>query len=59
MSNLEVADIRDFVKGQEDCRDGKPHASGSDAYNRGYEYEYWCQQRHDAKSVYQDEEMRL
>ena len=35
----------DFLQGQRDCRDGIPHKSGSDAYNRGYAAEYASEQQ--------------
>ena len=31
---------REFLEGQRDCRDGRPHAGGSDAYYRGYSTQY-------------------
>ena len=31
---------REFLKGQRDCRDGRPHAGGTDAYCRGYSAQY-------------------
>lgn len=34
----------DFIKGQQDCREGIPHTAGSDAYNRGYATQYESEQ---------------
>ena len=31
---------REFLQGQRDCRDGRPHTGGSDAYYRGYATQY-------------------
>jgi len=31
----------DFIQGQRDCRDGKPHESGKpEAYDQGYNFQY-------------------
>ena len=34
----------DFLRGQKDCKAGKPHKSGSDDYNRGYATQYELEQ---------------
>lgn len=34
----------DFIKGQQDCREGIPHTAGTDAYNRGYATQYEAEQ---------------
>lgn len=34
----------DFLRGQRDCRDGKPHRDQGDAYNRGYAAQYELEQ---------------
>ena len=30
----------DFLRGQRDCMEGKPHKDGSEDYNRGYAAQY-------------------
>lgn len=41
----------DFMRGQDDCAKGKPHADGQgEAYDRGYNAEYQHQQNMDALS---------
>lgn len=39
-----MSEVLDFIKGQEDCKNGVEHKSRSDAYDRGYSYQYWCEQ---------------
>ena len=40
-----MSEVSDFIKGQQDCADGKPHQAGkSDAYNRGYAAQYALEQ---------------
>lgn len=40
-----------FLKGQEDCRDGKPHQSGKgESYDRGYSAQYEWEQVQEAMS---------
>lgn len=35
----------DFIQGQKDCREGKPHEEGkSKEYNSGYAFEYQTQE---------------
>ena len=35
----------DFLQGQKDCRDGKPHKDGNgDGYDRGYNTQYIAEQ---------------
>lgn len=37
--------IEDFIQGQQDCREGKPHEEGrSKDYDRGYQCEYELEQ---------------
>ena len=34
-----------FIQGQKDCRDGKPHQSGQpEAYDSGYNFQYQLEQ---------------
>ena len=43
---------RDFMCGQRDCREGKPHQPGqSAAYDRGYATEYEIIQINDVKTI--------
>lgn len=42
----------DFLRGQRDCRDGKPHRDGqSEAYDLGYNIQYVLNQINDAETV--------
>lgn len=43
--------ISDFLQGQKDCRNGKPHKSGSAEYNRGYNVEYELEQMRTQGSI--------
>lgn len=36
--------ILEFIKGQEDCKAGKPHNGGSESYNSGYSAQYQLEQ---------------
>jgi len=36
--------INDFLQGQRDCKEGKPHVSGSEDYDRGYRVQYELEQ---------------
>lgn len=51
--------MSEFKQGQHDCRDGVEPQSQSQEYLDGYALQYEIEQRDDAKSAYQDEEMRL
>lgn len=43
--------VNQFIDGQKDCQKGVPHEAGkSKDYDRGYEYEYWRQERQTAIS---------
>ena len=45
--------ITDFLQGQKDCKNGKPHKDGmSEDYDRGYNYQYWIEQKKTAESEY-------
>lgn len=35
-----MSSVPDFIRGQEDCKAGKPHKEGSESYNRGYSAQY-------------------
>lgn len=40
-----MSDIKEFIKGQEDCKKGVPHKKGgSEAYTRGYATQYELEQ---------------
>ena len=39
----------EFVQGQQDCEQGKPHVKGSDSYNAGYSTQYELEQMRGAK----------
>jgi hypothetical protein len=43
--------VSDFLQGQKDCRNGKPHKSGSTEYNRGYSVEYELEQMRTHRSL--------
>lgn len=44
-------DIREFVQGQADCRDGIPHKDGKgDSYDAGYSAEYQLEQIRSGRS---------
>jgi hypothetical protein len=46
----------DFVRGQQDCRDGIEHKSGqSDKYDAGYSHEYQAEQILNHQSEKQNE----
>tara|TARA_R110002110_G_scaffold415850_1_gene657991 strand:+ start:23009 stop:23149 length:141 start_codon:yes stop_codon:yes gene_type:complete len=34
----------EFLRGQRDCKDGKPHTDQSKSYNRGYAAQYEMEQ---------------
>jgi len=37
----EIKDAGDFIRGQRDCKEGKPHKSGQGSdYDRGYSSQY-------------------
>lgn len=43
--------ISDFIKGQQDCRDGIPHKSGKgSSYDAGYSAQYELEQINDFRS---------
>ena len=35
---------QDFLRGQQDCKDGKPHSDQGEDYNRGYSKQYTLEQ---------------
>lgn len=39
----------EFLRGQQDCKEGKPHKSGSTDYDRGYAAQYELEQVLSAK----------
>jgi len=39
-----VVSVSDFIMGQRACKDGKPHQSKSESYNRGYAFQYELEQ---------------
>ena len=42
----------DFLLGMQDCEDGVPHKSGSEAYDRGYNAQYELEQVRGAEYDY-------
>lgn len=44
-----MMDTKEFMKGQQDCKKGKPHKSGSTDYNQGYAVQYELEQVLSAK----------
>ena len=50
--SVETGDfVGDFLRGQQDCKQGKPHQAGhSEAYDRGYTAEYELEQINDNRT---------
>ena len=45
MDTIKNEPMDDFVQGQRDCRDGKPHQEGKpEAYDSGYSFQYQLEQ---------------
>jgi len=41
--------LNDFIQGQEDCKEGKPHEAGkSPEYNAGYNFQYFFEESESA-----------
>ena len=45
--------IKEFIKGQQDCKDGKQHKDGSESYNQGYAAQYELEQIREKNCGYQ------
>lgn len=44
----------EFLRGQIDCKEGKPHTDQGEAYNRGYDTQYQDEQNMAALEKYDD-----
>lgn len=51
MNNTQQQQINDFIRGQEDCKEGKPHKSQSEDYDRGYACQYELEQIKSARDT--------
>ena len=41
---MNTSNVFEFVKGQSDCKQGKPHLSKSESYDQGYAFQYELEQ---------------